>query len=262
MHKFTKTKEEIVIMRRAGEISGQALEEALKMVKPGVTELELDAKVDKIIQKKGATAGFKKVEGYKHATCISVNDEVVHGIPADNKLKDGDVVCIDTGAYLEGFHSDMAETVVVGKAKDKKTYEFLDAGKRAMYAGIRAAQPGNHVGDISKAMQDIIEREKGYSVVRSLVGHGVGRDLHEDPQIPGYLSGKIEKTPLLIPNMTIAIEIIYNMGGKEVEYEGSDDWTIVTKDGSFSAVFERTIVISEKGPELLTAFPGEEIPYA
>lgn len=254
-----KTPEEIKIMARAGKILGEVLEETLKAVKPGVKEIELDALAEKLILEKGGSPGFKKVEGYFHTICVATNDVVVHGIPRERVLKDGDIIAIDCGVYLDGFHSDMAETVVVGKTHDKKIYTFLDSGKRAMYAGITKARPGNCVGDISKAIQDIVEKEGGYSVTRSLVGHGVGRDLHEDPQIPGYLNGDIKRTPKLEVGMTIAVEVIYNMGKKEVEYEGSDDWTIVTKDGSLSAVFERTIVITDHGPELLTFFPDEQI---
>lgn len=254
-----KSEKEIEIMSRAGKMLGQVLFETLKMVKPGISELELDSFADRRIAELGGYPGFKKVDGYRHAICVATNDVVVHGIPTARVLKDGDIVAIDAGVYLEGYHSDMAETVVVGKTNDKSIYRFLEHGKRAMYAGIKEARSGNHVGDISAAMQQIIENEGGYSVVRSLVGHGVGKELHEDPQIPGYLSGKIEKTPLLHPGMTIAIEIIYNMGKKEVEYEGSDDWTIVTKDDSLSAVFERTLVITEKGPRLLTRFHGETL---
>lgn len=259
MKSNTKTPEEIKIMDRAGEILGIVLAETLKKVKPGVTELELDSFADAKILELGGFPGFKKVDGYKHATCVATNDVVVHGIPTDRKLKEGDIIAVDCGVYLDGFHSDMAETIVVGKTHNKDIYRFLEAGKSAMFAGIRAAIPGNRVGHISKSMQEIIEHKNGFSVVRSLVGHGVGRQLHEDPQIPGYLSSKIEKTPLLVPGMAIAIEIIYNMGKRDVEFEGSDDWTIVSKDGSLSGVFERTIVITEKGPRLLTRFPGETI---
>ncbi len=255
----TKTPEQIQIMDEAGRMLGIVLEETLKLVKPGVTELELDSFADSKIAELGGFPGFKKVDGYKHAICVATNDVVVHGIPKKRVLKEGDIIAVDAGVYLDGFHSDMAETVVVGKAKNKEIYKFLDAGKTAMYAGIRQAMPGNRVGHISKAMQEVIEKQNGYAVVRSLVGHGVGRDLHEDPQIPGYLSGKIEKTPELVVGMTIAIEIIYNMGKQDVEYEGSDDWTIVSRDGSLSGVFERTLVITENGPRLLTRFPGETI---
>ena len=259
MKQNTKTIEQIETMKKAGKILGQVLRETIDLVKPGITEDELDSFADKRIQELGGFPGFKKVPGYSNAICVATNDVVVHGIPKKRTLKEGDIIGVDCGVYLNGFHTDMAETVVVGKTNNKKIYDFLDAGKRAMYAGIKQAKPGNRVGDISKVMQDIVEKEGGYSVTRSLVGHGVGRELHEEPQIPGYLVGKIEKTPKLEVGMTIAIEIIYNMGKKDVEYEGTDDWTIVTKDGSLSGVFERTIVISENGPELVTPFPGETI---
>lgn len=259
MSKYVKKQEEIEVMAKAGKILGEVLQSTLKMIKPGITELELDHHAEAQILGKGGFPGFKKVDGYKHTLCVATNDVVVHGIPSKRVLKDGDIIAVDCGVFLDGYHSDMAETVVVGKTKNRELYAFLNAGKEAMYAGIRAAVPGNHVGDISKAMQQIIEHENGYSVVRPLVGHGVGKELHEDPQIPGYLDKKIENTPLLEKGMTIAIEIIYNKGKPGVEYEGSDDWTIVSEDGSLSAVFERTIVITESGPQLLTYFPGEEL---
>lgn len=254
-----KKPHEIAIMQKAGKILGEVLEETIQAVKPGVTELELDTLAESLITQKGGFPGFKKVEGYRHSICVAVNDVVVHGIPKKRVLKDGDVIGIDCGVFMEGFHTDMAETVIVGKTQDKKIHTFLNSGKEAMYAGIRQAKAGNHVGDISKAIQDIVEKRDGYAVTRSLIGHGVGHDLHEDPQIPGYLSGKIERTPLLVPGMTIAVEVIYNMGKKEVVYEGSDDWTIVTEDGSLSGVFERTIVITPQGPQLITPFPGETL---
>lgn len=257
MSKLTKTPEEIKIMRRAGTVLGEVLAETLKQVRPGVTELALDTLAESLIAQKEGVPGFKKVPGYKHTICVATNAVVVHGIPKEKKLAAGDIIGIDCGVYLEGFHSDMAETVAVGSVTPE-VKKFLQAGRDAMYAGIRQAKPGNRVGHISKAVQEIVEGQ-GYSVVRSLVGHGVGRELHEDPQIPGYVEKKIERTPVLVAGMTIAVEVIYNMGKRSVVYEGSDDWTIETEDGSLSGVFERTIVITEDGPQLLTAFPGETL---
>ncbi|MGE5041538.1 MAG: type I methionyl aminopeptidase [Candidatus Levyibacteriota bacterium] len=254
-----KTQKEIEIMQRAGKVLGEVLQETLERVKPGITELELDLYAEKRIVELGGFPGFKKVEGYHHAICVATNDVVVHGIPKKRVLKEGDIIGIDCGVFLDGFHTDMAETVVVGKTENKEIYKFLESGKEAMYAGIRQAKAGNHVGDISKAIQEIVEKRDRYSVTRSLIGHGVGRELHEDPQVPGYLSGKIERTPLLVPGMTIAVEVIYNMGTKDVVYEGSDDWTIVTEDGSLSSVFERTIEITAEEPRLITPFPGETL---
>jgi len=239
-------------MQQAGKILGEVLEILVSRIKPGITEIQIDQLAEKLIKERRGESGFKKVPGYHHTICISCNDVVVHGIPTERVLKDGDVVGIDCGVYLNGYHTDMAETVIVGKKQvNTPSSKFLEAGKNAMFEAIRQAKAGNRVGDISRAMQGVIE-EGGYSVVRNLVGHGVGKNLHEEPEIPGYLAGKIKNTPLLKPGMTIAIEAIYNMGKKEVVYTEDDDWTIVTEDGSISGLFERTILITEKGPELLT----------
>ena len=195
-----------------------------------------------------------KVPGYKHTVCTATNEIIVHGIPGPYALKKGDVICIDCGVYLDGFHTDMADTVVVGGPEEasKEVQEFLATGKKALEAGIKAARGGNRVGHISQAIQAIVEG-KGYSVVRTLVGHGVGRELHEEPEVPGYLAMKLERTPILRPGMTIAVEVIYAMGGSDVVYANSDGWTIKTADDSLSAVFERSIVITEGDPIVLTA---------
>jgi methionyl aminopeptidase len=251
-----KSKAELEIMRESGRILAETLWEVLKSVKPGVSEIELDALAEKLIREKGGEPGFQKVPGYKHATCMSVNDIVVHGIPTDYKLKDGDIIGIDCGVFYKGFHTDMAETVRVqapeSKTQNEEVDRFLEVGKKALEAGINAAQLGNHVGDISKAMQSIVEVQNGYSVVRSLVGHGVGRDLHEEPEIPGYLVGRIEKTPLLREGMVIAIEIIYNQGGPEIVFANRDGWTLKTEDGSLAGLFERSLTITKSGPRILT----------
>ncbi|MBI4080317.1 MAG: type I methionyl aminopeptidase [Candidatus Levybacteria bacterium] len=246
-----KSPDEIGLMRHGGKILSDVLWEVLAQVKPGVSELEIDALAESRIREKGGEPGFKKVKGYHHTLCICTNDVVVHGIPSTYTFQEGDVVCIDGGVYYGGFHTDMAETIIVGKAS-REVEEFVETGKRALDAAIKVAKVGNRIGHIAKTIQDIVEKEKGYGVVRNLVGHGVGRQLHEEPQIPGFLSGKIEKTLPLRPGMTIAIEVIYTMGKRDVVYKGTDDWTIVTKDGSLSAVFERTVLLSEQGPEVLT----------
>ncbi len=253
-----KTRKKIEIMREAGKMLGEVLDEVMKAIKPGITELELDTLAERLILEKGGEPGFKKVEGYKHTICVSTNEVVVHGIPKDRILKDGDIIGIDCGVYLNGFHTDMAESIVVGQTDDSNRYKFLETGKNAMYNAIRQAKIGNRVGDISMAMQDGIENS-GYRVVKSLVGHGVGKELHEDPEIPGYLEKDIHSTPQLTEGMTIAVEAIYNMGKPQVEYDGSDDWTIISSDRSLAGLFERTIVITESGPELITYFPNETL---
>lgn len=246
-----KTQEELEKMQYGGEILADVLFSLMKEIKPGVTELDIDRMAEERIKKRGGEPGFKKVKGYNHTICAATNDVVVHGIPTTYAFKTGDVVCIDCGVYYGGFHTDMAETVVVGTA-DAGVHDFVNAGKEALEKAIAVALLGNRIGHISKEIQETIEG-KGYSVVRSLIGHGVGRELHEEPEIPGYLSGKIEKTPLLREGMTIAIEVIYNMGKPDVVYAGTDGWTIKSKDGSLSSVFERTVAITKDGPEVLTS---------
>ena len=251
-----KTKEEIEIMKHGGKILAEVLEEVTGNIKIGVSELELDRMAERLILEKGGEPGFKKVDGYKYTICISTNDVVVHGIPTDYKLKEGDVVGIDCGVYYGGFHTDMAQTVQVRDLRVKnqsldEVSKFLDVGEKTMWSGIRAAKAGQRVGDVSKAIQSMVEGQ-GYSVVRSLIGHGVGRELHEEPEVPGFLDGSILKTPLLKEGMTIAIEVIYNMGKSDVVYSNDDGWTIKTKDGSLSGLFERTIAITKAGMEVLT----------
>lgn len=265
---MTQNPNKIETMRRAGKILGEVLEEVINSVRPGITEIELDALAEKRIREKGGEPGFKKVPGYKHTICISVNHVVVHGIPTKRVLRAGDEVGIDCGVFLEGYHTDMAETIIVinkrSKIRDQKfesMQKFLQAGKAALWAGIRKAKAGNRVGHISHSMQHEIE-VKGYSVVRNLVGHGVGEELHMSPDIPGYLAGSIMKTPLLNDKQTVAIEIIYNMGNREVAYEGSDDWTIVTQDGSLSGLFERSILVTEAGSELLCRLSSDPLDFS
>lgn len=250
-----KTKKEIEIMRKGGEILAEVLFEVLKHAKVGVSELELDRLAERLILEKGGEPGFKKVKGYKYTICISTNEVVVHGIPTNYKLQENDVVGIDCGVYYKGFHTDMAQTVRIKdeglRIKDDEVDRFLRAGERAMWEGIRVAKFGNRIGDISKTIQDIVEGQ-GYSVVRSLIGHGVGRELHEEPEVPGFLSESVLKTPLLKEGMTLAIEVIYNMGKSDVVYSNNDGWTIKTKDGSLSGLFERTIAIASRDTIVLT----------
>ena len=253
-----KTPDEIKIMQTGGRMLSETLKEVCANVRPGISELELDALADKLIKEKGGEPGFKKVEGYHHATCISTNEVVVHGIPSPRVLKEGDIIGIDCGVFYQGFHTDMSETLRVRSKnqelsiKNDEVDKFLKVGRQALEAGIAKAKAGNHVGDISKAIQDIVELRNGYSVVRSLVGHGVGKELHEDPEVPGYLQGKIEKTPKLLEGMVIAIEVIYNMGGPDLAFANNDGWTLKTKDNSLAGLFERTIAITKSGPLVLT----------
>lgn len=251
-----KTSQEIKIMQEGGKILSGALWEVVRSIRPGISELELDEIAEKFIVQAGGEPGFKRVQGYKHTICISTNDVVVHGIPTRYKLKEGDIVGIDCGVFYKGFHTDMAETVRVQNSelriKNDEVDRFLEVGKTALEAGIRQARVGNHVGDISRAIQGLVEAQNRYSVVRSLVGHGVGEELHEEPEVPGYLVGKIENTPVLREGMVIAIEVIYNMGGPEIVFANRDGWTLKTEDGSLAGLFERSLAITKNGPQILT----------
>jgi methionyl aminopeptidase len=249
-----KTPEQIEIMKTGGRMLGEVMAEITAAVRPGVTELEIDRLAEKLIRGKGGEPGFMRVEGYKYAVCMSTNDVVVHGIPGKYVFKEGDLVGIDCGVYYKGYHTDMSESVIAqnpGYITPPDVAKFMKVGKDALNAAIKMAQPGNRIGHISKTIQDMVEKEAGYAIVRSLIGHGVGRELHEEPEVPGYLATKIEKTPLLKPGMTIAVEVIYNMGGHDVVLD-RDGWTIRTADGALAGLYERSIAITENGPVMLT----------
>lgn len=234
-------------MRQAGRIAAQALSEVEKHIKIGTNIKELDEIAEKVIDDMGAEASFKKVAGYKYCICATPNAQVVHGIPGDYTLKGGDIVGVDLGAYYKGYHSDMAHTYSVGKVDSKKV-KFLETGKKALFEAIKEAKVGNKIGDIGNKIQTMVE-ESGYSVVKELVGHGVGKDLHEDPLVPGI--GKKGTGPVLKEGMVLAIEVIYNMGKRNVVLL-EDGWTITTRDDSLSGLFERTIAVTKKGPVVLT----------
>lgn len=254
-----KADSDLDAMREGGRILAGVLRKVLENVKVGVSELELDDLAEKFIREKGAEPAFKRVSGYKHTICVSTNEVVVHGIPTEYRFREGDVVGIDCGVFYKGFNTDAAETLRVSTInnqqltinKKDEVDRFLTTGKKALTEAIKVARAGNRVGNISEAIQSIIEGS-GYSVVRNLVGHGIGKQLHEEPEIPGFLNGSVAKTPLLSEGMTIAIEAIYNMGKSEVVYANDDNWTIKTKDNSLSGLFERTILVTGDVPEVLT----------
>lgn len=256
-----KTPEQIKIMQHGGHILAEVLFEVLGHAVPGVTEIELDLMAERLIRERGGRPGFMWVKGYHHATCMSTNDIVVHGIPGNYSLKEGDVIGIDCGVYYEGLHTDMSETIRIKNGKPvfysgEETLsddidKFLACGKKALSEAVKVAVHGNRVGYISKTIQDIIERQAGYSIVRSLIGHGIGQELHEEPEVPGFLMQDIKQTPLLKEGMTIAVEIIYNMGAPDVAVD-KDGWTIRTKDGKLAGLFERTIAITKDAPLILT----------
>jgi methionyl aminopeptidase len=251
MHKITiKTPEELRIMAEGGKKLAVIKNELAAAVRPGIATMDLEKIADRLIGETGGKASFKMVPGYKHATCININEVVVHGIPDSRIIKEGDIVGIDVGLYYKGFHSDTSVTVAAGKAAPD-VIRFLETGKRALKTAIAAAKPGKRVADISKAMQDGVENA-GYSAVRALTGHGIGRELHEEPAIPCFILGKKEFTPKLVEGMAIAIEVMYNAGTSEVGYVNDDGWTIATMDGKISGLFEETVAITKDGPVVLT----------
>lgn len=234
-------------MKRAGEIVALTHELMRKNICDGVTTKELDRIAEEFIRSKGAIPSFKNYNGYPASICASVNDVVIHGIPGSYTLKNGDIVGIDIGAYIDGYHGDSANTYGVGEIS-KEASDLIAAAKGGFEAGLKMAVDGNRIGDISAAIQKYVE-ERGYSVVREFVGHGVGAQMHEEPEVPNY--GKSGRGPRLAPGMTLAVEPMINAGGREI-YMLDDEWTIVTADGSLSAHYEHSIAITKNEPVLLT----------
>ncbi|MGJ7923003.1 type I methionyl aminopeptidase [Neobacillus sp. LXY-4] len=242
-----KTPREIEIMREAGRIVALTHEELKKHILPGITTKELDVIAEQFIRKQGAIPSFKGYNGFRGSICASVNDELVHGIPGDRVLNNGDVISIDIGAKYNGYHGDSAWTYPVGEI-DENTKRLLEVTEESLYLGLKEAKPGERLSNISHAIQTYVEAN-GFSIVREYVGHGVGQDLHEDPQIPHY--GPPNKGPRLKPGMVLAIEPMVNAGSRYVKTL-ADDWTVVTVDGRRCAHFEHTVAITETGYEILT----------
>lgn len=244
-----KTEEEIELIRKSADILGRAHAEVAKNIKVGVTTSALDKLAYEYITKNGGKPSFKGYKGYPSSLCISVNEVVVHGLPGDYELKEGDIISIDCGVFLNGFHSDSAYTYPVG-AISEENKKLLEITKQSLYLGIAQSLPGNRTGDIGYAVQSFVEKE-GYSVVRELVGHGVGKSLHEEPEVPNY--GKRGSGVKLQERMVIAIEPMVNLGKKNI-FQEKDGWTIRTVDRKPSAHFEHTVVVMKEKAEILTTF--------
>lgn len=245
-----KTAAEIETMRHSSLLVGQALAEVAKMLKPGVTTKQVNNVAEQFIRDNGGVPSFLNYKGYPFATCISVNDAVVHGFPTDEELKDGDLISVDAGVYKNGFHGDSAYTFAIGEVA-ATVMHLLKVTKESLYKGIDKARHGNRVGDIAYAIQEHTEYNHQYGVVRELVGHGLGRQLHEDPQVPNF--GKRGNGPKLKEGMVLAIEPMINMGVKEVFYD-ADGWTVRTKDGKPSAHFEHNVCITRGKADVLSSF--------
>ena len=241
-------------MARAGELVAETIALLGEQLQPGITTIELDRIAEDFIREHGGVPTSKGYRGYPAATCISPNSMVVHGIPGDHRVEDGDLISVDVGITLDGLVADSAYTYAVGEI-DSETQRLLDVGKEALFAGIAQARAGNRVGDISHAVQEVVEGA-GFSVVRSLVGHGVGRAYHEEPNVPNF--GEPGRGPLLQSGMTLAIEPMITAGGPDVYLHG-DEWSISTTDGSLAAHFEHTVVVLEEGPpRVLTTAKSRE----
>ena len=242
-----KSDKEIETMKKAGRITAGALKHAGETITPGMTTYELDKIIHRYIVSHGAQPSFLGYGGFPGSACISVNDEVIHGIPGPRKLIEGDIVSVDVGAYIDGFHGDSCKTFAVGKISEEAE-ALLKSTEESLYLAISMAKPGVRLGDIGYAIQKYNE-DNGYSVVRQFVGHGVGKDLHEDPEVPNY--GKQGRGVRLTEGMVIAIEPMINMGTEKI-YVMPDEWTVKTKDGKLSAHFEHTIAITNDGAVILT----------
>lgn len=243
-----KSKHEIELMREAGRILANVHEELANFIKPGMTTYEIDKKGYELIKSFGCIPSFLNYNGYPASVCVSINDEVVHGIPSKKRIiREGDIVSLDAGVIYKGFHSDAARTLAVGEITEEAK-RLIEVTKQSFFEGIKFAKAGNHLHDISAAIEDYVTAH-GYTVVQDLVGHGIGRALHEEPQIPNFRQKR--RGIKLVPGMTLAIEPMVNQGRCDVAWL-EDDWTVVTEDGSLSAHYENTVLITEGEPELLS----------
>ena len=250
-----KSPREIALMRAGGRILAEAMERLRTLVKPGISTLEIDREVEEFIHSCGAKPAFKGYRGFPATICASINEEVVHGIPsAQRRVKEGDIIGLDLGCVVDGYYADCALTLAVGEVP-RRVQELLDVTRESLERAIAECRPPRRLGDVSRAVQSYVERH-GFSVVRAFVGHGIGRALHEDPQVPNF--GEPGRGPVLKPGMVLAIEPMVTMGSWEVRIL-EDRWTAVTQDGSLAAHFEHTVAITEHGPEVLTRLNGTEV---
>lgn len=248
-----KTPAEIEKMRAAGAVVARCIREIVEQIEPGkTTTQDIDRMAEELLRKYGAKSSFKNYRGYPNTVCVAVNDEVVHGIPGSRILVPGDIVGIDLGGIVDGWHGDSAVTVPVGGVASDEAMKLLKVTREALFKGIEQARPGKKLSDIGHAIQNHVEKN-GYSVVRDLVGHGIGRQMHEDPHVPNY--GAPGKGIRLEEGMTLAIEPMVNIGSYEVDTLG-DSWTVITRDRSLSSHFEHTVAIRRNGPDILTLVPS------
>ena len=244
-----KLKRKIQAMAEGGHKLALIRQQLAAMVRPGVSLMEIELQAQKWLLETGGQPAFQFVKDYKWATCININEGVVHGVPNNYRIQNGDLVSIDVGLFYQDYYTDTAITIVAGQMNETQQ-RLLETGKLALKQALAAVKPGNHVGHISQTIQQVIEGA-GYTVVKGLTGHGVGEGLHQPPNIPGFLIGDPKNSPILKLGQTLAVEIIYAIGGPDIVTE-VDGWTISTQDGKMSALFEETVAVTEEGPLVLT----------
>ena len=252
---YYKTQAEIELIRQSALLVGKVIAEVAKRIRPGVSTIGLNNVAEQFILDHSATPSFKEYRGYPFTACISVNDAVVHGFPNKEPLREGDIISFDVGVFKNGYHGDSAYTFAIGEVNEE-VLKLMRVTKESLYKGIEKAIAGNRVGDISFAIQEYTEKKNGYGVVRELVGHGLGRSLHEDPQVPNY--GKRGSGPKMQEGMVIAIEPMINLGTKDVYYE-EDGWTVRTKDNKPSAHYEHTVCVKKGKADILSSFDEIEL---
>jgi methionyl aminopeptidase len=252
-----KTPQEIKLMAQGGRKLAVIRDQLAARLRPGVTLASIEALAQKLIKQAGGQPSFAMVDDYRWATCINLNQGVVHGVPDQTVVKAGDLVSLDVGLFYQGFHSDTSVSFIAGESKNPKTKKFLAVGRKALQLAINQARPGNRLGHISQAIQQTVE-SAGYSSVRQLTGHGIGRTLHEPPAIPCFLDQPLEQTLRLQPGLALAIEVIYAFGSPEIVTDPDDHWTISTQDGQLAAIFEQTIAVTAAGPQVLTQLPTSQ----
>jgi methionyl aminopeptidase len=238
-------------MKEGGRRLQKVIKELLPIIQVGISTKEIDEAAGRLIKKYGGTASFKKVKGYHWNTCLPINEQVVHTPPSERIIKEGDVLTIDIGLFYRGFHTDWATTILVGKKTDGEIKRFLNRGELALKQAIGKIKPGNFLGEVSQTIEEIIGGS-GYFVIKELTGHGIGRDLHEEPYVLGYLDRPIKKTLKIRPGLVLAVEVIFSMGTTEVTSEKEGDWSLITKDRSLSACFEETVAVADRKTLILT----------
>jgi methionyl aminopeptidase len=247
---ISKDKNKLQAMLEGGRILSAIRERAIKSIKPGTKGIEIEKLVMDDIGRSGGQPSFLMVPGYHYATCININNGIVHGIPNEYEMKKGDLVTVDLGLYYKGFHTDTADTIIVGGFPAENKERFLNVGRQALENAIKKVAAGNRISAITLAIQETVEKG-GYACSRVLTGHGVGKNLHEDPPIPCVFSGRIDESPKMKEGQTLAIEVIYSEGSPKINIE-DDGWTIVTADGSLAAVFEKTVLVTKNKAVILT----------